>query len=366
MKVGILTYYGVHNHGAVLQAYGLKSILRDMGHSVRFLSFERSYEYIASSQASKYKLGLSSIPFYAKYLIDKGTGNILFNIKKRNVLKKFRSQNFDLSTSYKDFNGDVTVIGSDEVFSLQIGYNPFMYGYGLHSKRIVSYTGSFGPTIIKEIESKGKEELIKNGFKNNFQSISVRDLNSKNIVQTLSGRDVTLVCDPVILYGFKKEMDYFKPKERDYIVVYAYDNRMNDEKEISYIKAYARKHHLKIYSVGFYHSWCDKCIPASPFELLGWIRNAKLVITDTFHGSVLSIICNTPMVAKLRDNSNKLRYLLHEYGLENRIIDDFQMLETVSNMPLDFTECNKILESKREQSLAFLKDAIGELENDQN
>ena len=54
MEIGILTYYGVHNHGAVLQANGLKRILEKQGHSVRFLSFERNYDYIPAEQTKKY------------------------------------------------------------------------------------------------------------------------------------------------------------------------------------------------------------------------------------------------------------------------------------------------------------------------
>ena len=69
MEIGILTYYGVHNHGAVLQANGLKRILEKQGHSVRFLSFERNYDYIPAEQTKKYKIGIGSIPYYFKYLL---------------------------------------------------------------------------------------------------------------------------------------------------------------------------------------------------------------------------------------------------------------------------------------------------------
>lgn len=64
IDIGILTYYGVHNHGAVLQANGLQQVLKGMGYNVRFLTFNRSYEYISEEQIKKYKLDLSSIPFY--------------------------------------------------------------------------------------------------------------------------------------------------------------------------------------------------------------------------------------------------------------------------------------------------------------
>ncbi len=357
MDIGILTYYGVHNHGAVLQANGLQQVLRGMGHNVRFLSFERSYEYISEEQTKKYKLGLASIPFYFKYMIEKGPDNILYNYKKRNTLKTFRASSFNLSTSYNSFEGDAVVIGSDEVFSIEIGYNPMMYGYGLKAKKIVSYAGSFGPTTNEEIKQKGKAEAIKQGLEH-FAAISVRDQNSQSVIKELCNKDVPLVCDPVILYGYKKEMGQFVPPEAGYIVIYAYDNRMNDEEEVKAIKAYAKEHGLKIYSVGYYHKWCDRNIDASPTELFGWIRNADLTITDTFHGSVISIICNTPMAVKLRGNANKLSYLLSEYGLSDRIMDTFIDLAKVTKLPIDFDDVNRRLEEKREASLLYLKHAI--------
>ena len=359
MDIGILTYYGVHNHGAVLQANGLQQVLKSMGHNVQFLSFERSYEYISEEQVKKYKLSLNSIPFYIKYMMNKGIGNILYNFKKRNELKVFRSASFDLSTSYDMFNGDVTVIGSDEVFSLEIGYNPMMYGYGLESKRIVSYAGSFGPTTIQDIAKKGKTDSIRKGL-NRFDAISVRDLNSQNIIKELCGNEVPVVCDPVILYGYEKEMLEFKPKESGYVVIYAYDNRMNNKKEVNAIKSYAHKHGLKIYSVGYYHEWCDKCVNASPIELLGWIKNAELTITDTFHGAVISIICKTPMAVKIRGNANKLAHLLSEFGLSDRIMDTFSDLEKVADKKIDFMSVDKILREKRKASMRCLISALEE------
>ena len=357
MDIGILTYYGVHNHGAVLQANGLQQVLKNMGHSVRFLTFERSYEYISAEQTKKYKLGLNSIPFYFKYMLEKGAGNILYNYRKRNTLKVFRSTSFNLDTSYDSFNGDGVIIGSDEVFSLEIGYNPMMYGYGLKPKKIISYAGSFGPTTLEEIRQKGKEDAIKKGLEH-FAVISVRDQNSQSVIKDLCSKDVPLVCDPVILYGYKREMDQFKPLESDYIVVYAYDNRMNEPAEVQEIKTYAKEHGLKIYSVGYYHKWCDRNIDASPTELLGWIRNANLTITDTFHGSVISIICNTPVAVKLRGNANKLAYLLSEYGLSERIMDTFDDLGKVAKLTIDFEDINRRLEEKREASSQYLKSAI--------
>ena len=161
----------------------------------------------------------------------------------------------------------------------------------------------------------------------------------------------------LILYGYEKEMRSFTPPMKDYILIYSYDKNLNDEAEYNHIKKYAEKHNLKIVSVGYYHKWC-KSIDASPFELLGWIKNANLVVTDTFHGSVMSIICNTPAVVKLRGNQNKLRFLLSEYGLLDRTILDFSEMESVADKSVDFANVNAAIQERRAASMKFLDDAL--------
>lgn len=356
MKIGILTYYGVHNHGAVLQANALKTVLESKGHECGFLEFERNYSNISQKQANKYKIGLGSVSFYAKYLMEKGAGNILYNVRKKHTLDKFRATNIPMLGKTEDFIGDLAVIGSDEVFSLEIGANPFLYGNGLYAKHIISYAGCFGPTTYEEIVQQGQQKMISDGL-HRMDAVSVRDQNSAETVKKTAGIDAALVCDPVILYGYEEEIKSFKPPMKDYILIYSYDKNLNDEMEYHHIKNYAEKYSLKIVSVGYYHRWC-RCIDASPFELLGWIKNARLVVTDTFHGTVISIICNTPAVVKFRGNQNKLKFLLSEYGLLDRTISDFSEMERVADRPIDFETVNAAIQERRTASMKFLDDAL--------
>lgn len=356
MRIGILTYYNVHNHGALLQANALKTVLKSLGHDSEFLSFVRNYDMIAPEQVSKYKIGVGSLKFYVAYLFEKGVLNILYNLRKNQILSAYREKNLPILHSYDAFDGDAVIIGSDEVFSMEIGVNPFFYGYGLQPKRILSYAGCFGPTTLRDIEKAGKTEFVADGLKK-MTAISVRDMNSGNIVSELTGTIPELVCDPVILYGYQKEMTVFKPNIKNYILIYSYDRNMNDKEEVQTIRKYAREHSLSILSVGYYHSWA-KNIEATPEMLLGWMKNAALVITDTFHGAVMSLICNTQMVVKLRGNQNKLGYLMNEYELSSRVVSNFSQLEIVAEKQVDFVHVNKIIAERRAKSMEYLKRAL--------
>lgn len=356
MKIGILTYYGVHNHGAVLQANAIRTVLESKGYDCGFLEFERSYSNISQKQVPKYKIGLGSISFYTKYLMENGIGNILYNIRKRKTLAAFREKNMPLIGRYDDFIGDLVVIGSDEVFSREIGVNPFFYGNDLKAKHVISYAGSFGPTTYEDVTMHGLEDMLSDGFKH-MDAVSVRDKNTLEIIKKTASIDAALVCDPVILYGYAEERHSNTPPMRDYILIYSYDRNLNNSSEYNYIKEFAARHNLKVVSVGYYHRWC-KCINASPMELLGWFENASMIVTDTFHGAIMSIICNTPMIVKLRGNQNKLRFLLSEYSLSDRIVADFSELDKVADTAVNFDIVNAAILERRIDSMKFLDDAL--------
>ena len=358
MRVGILTYYGVFNHGAVLQANALKKVVESMGHDCEFVTFNRNYDYLPQGQDKKYNISLKSFSLYMKYLLRKGVCNTLYNLKKHKVLASYRRENIPLGQRYTDFDGDLMLIGSDEVFSLEVGINPFFYGHGLKTPSAVSYAGCFGPTTLDHIKSLHMDRLIGSGLMQ-MKAISVRDRNSAEIAEKLTGgRNVSLVCDPVILYGYRQEQMEFVPEEKRYIILYSYENNFNSPEEIAAVRSYAEKHHLKIYAAAYYHGWCDRNIQATPNELLGWIRNADMVVTDTFHGSVLSIICGTPMVVKIRGNSNKLGFLMEEYGLSDRIIEKAVDFESVAGRCVDFDAVNQKITERRNVSMKFLEEVL--------
>ena len=361
MKIGILTYYGVHNHGAVLQANALKTVLEEEGNSVEFLTFKRNYDCIHSQNEKKYNISLASTKFYFNYLLKNGIFNILYNIKKRNTLSDYRKKNIFLGQRYSDYQGDAVVIGSDEVFSFEVGINPFFFGHGLKVPKIISYAGCFGPTTAEDLKKNNLVGLVSSGLEQ-MNQVGVRDENSQSIANALGSKPAVLVCDPVILYGYKQEQNIHVPVKEKYILVYAYDRNMNDEAEVAAIKKYAADKELKVYSVGYYHKWCHKNINVTPNELLGYVKNAEMVITDTFHGAVLSIVCNTQFVVRLRENSNKLGFLLKEYGLESRIMDTFDNLPQITRDPIDFLKVNLIVEEKRRLSMNYLRSSLTEKE----
>lgn len=359
-KAGIITHYNVHNYGAELQLYGLRMVLKSLGYNAAALQYRKNFDFIDPDIEAKYRISIKSVPIYAKYLIQKGTGRTLYNIRKKKILNGFSKREGSIGEYYsKAKDLDVVVVGSDEIFSLEAGPNPWYWGIGVNCDRTISYAASFGPTDMGVIEGHKCKEFVTAGLQR-MNEISVRDENSQLIVKALTGKAPQIVCDPVFLYGFEKERRIAKNDggTENYVIVYSYDDHMNDSETINSIREYARSINAKVYSVGYYHKWCDKNISCDPLDIFKVFTNARVVFTDTFHGSVFAILCNTDLIVKMHGNSNKLAFLMKQFRLEERIVESFTESQATLKRDIDFEQVNKRIDGLRKTSMEYLKEAL--------
>lgn len=359
MEIGIVTHYDVHNHGALLQLNALIKVLKSFGYEAKALKFEKNYDFLGVERKYKYEIGLKSIPVYLKYLLSRGCLNTLYNIRKKKCLNEFKRSESLIGEYYTTYSSlTAIIIGSDEVFALHTGPTPVFWGYALPSQNIFSYGASFGPSTFTDIKKRHCVSFVKSGLEN-MNALSVRDMNSFNIIFSLINKKAQLVCDPVLLYGYKSELNAIQKKEKyPYLIVYSYDMNMNSNEEVKEIRAYAKKHNLTIISAGFYHKWCDKNINVDPISLLAYFRDATCAVTDTFHGSVLSILNNTELAVRVRSNSNKLQNLLEEYKLSDRILRENDCLEDKFNIKINWEQVNEELEKRRALSWNYLNKCL--------
>ena len=226
MKIGIITHYNVHNHGALLQLYALKSVLEKGNNDVSALTFKKNFDFMESGIDKKYDISIKSLFWYLSYIRKIGLKRTFFNIRKKNILDNFKRPLIGEYYS-RAKNLDAVFIGSDEVFSIEAGVNPFFFGIGVPCSNIYTYAACCGPTDLKIIKEKRMEQLIKAGLQD-VKKISVRDKNTFDVVSSLTNKQVDIVCDPVILYGYIDEIEKAERKIKDdYLLIYAYDNNMN-------------------------------------------------------------------------------------------------------------------------------------------
>ena len=369
MKIAIVSMQRIVNNGSYLQAYALRETLSKLsGASVGFLDFENGIHIKEEAKQKEQRLlnamrdiKHTLLPKYRPYM------------KTVRYKKKFRYQwqqrlgELGLTDEMQypgDTEYDLAVVGSDEMFNVCQYYNegaeiPWtVLGEGIKTRRLVSYAVSCGQTTADTLNEIGEKEHFCM-LLNRFDAVSVRDENTYNVVKELSTAEPQYNIDPVLLLPtFPKDKTYKKLPYK-YVLIYAYNRRISDKKEIDAIKSYAEKRGLKTICVNCYQTWCDRYFAVSPFALLQYIKDAECVVTDTFHGTVFSIRNNVPFVAMVREsNRNKLEFLLKQFGLKSRQITDAGNLESQMDAPIDFEAVNKKLELERRKAVDYLQNQI--------
>ena len=223
-----------------------------------------------------------------------------------------------------------------------------------------SYAASFGSSTYDDVEKYDLRADLIEAF-SNLKHISVRDENSQRIMACLLPKaNIQRHLDPVLV-GDLPVPKYKMPKEK-YIVVYAYDFRFNEKSYIDLIKDIAKRHKLKVYSVGFYQTWVDKNIICDPFELLEYFVGAEYIITDTFHGSIFSIKCHKQFVTFPRKgscgNDKKIVSLLGDLNLLDRIVEKADEMENKLNKAIDYACVERKLMEERQRTEKYLLECI--------
>lgn len=364
-RVGILSMQRIKNYGSFLQAYALKSIIEELGHSVEFVDYHVGDPLVESKKdKSKFLKGMDvfkgeePIIQKLKYIYHKST----FEKKFFNILKIENQKNYNPKL-------DTLVIGSDEVFNCiqsnpNVGYSLELFGKNNNANKVITYAASFGNTTIDKIEKYNKSEELASLLKK-IDNISVRDKNSGDVIRKLTNRDVSYNLDPVLIYDYmnKNIVPEMCIKEK-YILVYAYSGRIKRQ-ESDYIKKIAKQRNLKVYSIGGAQKCADKFIDCSPFEVFSYFKNAEFIITDTFHGSIFSIVTHRPFITLVRKsigenygNEEKLTDLLERLKLDNRIVYNYEDIESKLEESIDYKEIESLLSNERKKSIEYLEEKI--------
>ena len=359
MIIGILTHYNVYNLGAQLQMLALEAFLKELGHEVKILTYEKNFDFM-TAEKERNSGSWKALPFYVKhYLLERGPGLTMFNYRKVKAIN--RSVAKHTFAPYDHSGCDAIVIGSDEVFSIDVGCNKMMYGYGLGDVPAIAYAPAFGRTTEELLKQFNCYDLVRDGLNKMF-SLSARDTHTQEMIRSMTGRMVPLVCDPVLLYHCRSFSVPVHPIGKPYLLLYSYDANMKSREEASEIQSYAEKHGLITVSLGTYHKWCDRNIACGPMEWYSYFRDAACVVTDTFHGSIAAMNnhCNVAVFIRQSINAFKLQSLLEVTGLKGRLLSKVSEpeLERVLSAPIDYESTDKRIAALAEDSGRYLKEAL--------
>lgn len=352
MKIGILSMQKIPNYGSFLQAFSLKLQLEKRGHDVYFIDIIEG-KHLRRIEKKR----MNPIKKLDRYFF-KRIENILFYKKMLSVHTEDCENYLQVSKKLgNDDLFDLVVIGSDEVFNAALpsrwGFTTQLFGDIQNAKGVATYAASCGSTVYEDAEHLEIVNEINNAMAN-IEYISVRDNNTSHFVESITGRIPQQHLDPVFISEFDEYIPKIKPR-KPYILIYAYGNRIQDEREISAIKRYAKERGFDILSVGMQQRWCKHNIIANAFELLAYVKNAKCIVTDTFHGTVFAIKYNKKFAVLIREsNKNKLEDLLSRFNLESRRVNHCDDLCKILDREIDNNSINRIIDEERSKSYEYL------------
>jgi hypothetical protein len=345
----ILAYQKATNYGAVLQIYALKKVLENFGLKVIVIDYVPSWM----------KVTLKNQPHFKSY-IKRKIMNITFRsfLKKLGLTKKTYFDNESLKNELKD--GDFYFVGSDQVWNPKIMKNDTTYflDFAPETGKKIGYAVSMGNQSLSDDFLQQVLPLIKK-----FDRLSARETYVKKFVQNyFETLDIPIVLDPTLLLNASDYVGIKSTKQflNDFIVVYG---AMHDENLYNYAKYLKAKTGLQLVNLGYHFNGADKNeYLFGPENWLNRIAQAKYVITNSFHGTVFSILYKKSFFVvpnqKLTGLNARFEELLDSLELNNRLIKSQYDLDKQTNKIPDFDNAYRLLELRRKNSYKFIKDSI--------
>ena len=343
-KVGIVTIVDNDNYGNRLQNYALQEVIKKLGFDVTTLKND-------SSMNKNSKIALRKINFIRLSII-----RYLKSCKKRRKCFTNFNKNIEFSKHYINPRSNISgkyeyfICGSDQIWKPTYGRmrEVDLLSFANDNQK-VSYAASFG---VNSIDRKYYDFL--NKHLRSFKAISVREDAGKKIVKEVTKReDAQVVLDPTFLIDAadwkkveKKPENFEVPK--NYILCY-FLGKISDERS-KIINDYAQKNKLEIINI------LDKnsiYYESGPAEFLYLESHADIILTDSFHSCVFSIINQKPFVIYDREDNkvnmnSRIETLCNTFKLNNKYTGK------IENIKIDYKKINSVLKKKRNESIQYL------------
>lgn len=361
MRIGLFSPHYAFNYGAVLQAFALKEYLRGQGYDAVILNRRPAYQRAIPSRLGRMARWLeevakrSSFGVFEEKFLQPQTEEVV----KETDWRKFSS-----------FGLDAVIVGSDQVWRDDYVFNSFGYNLFLDfvddGTKKIAYAPSLGKEswdATDDVEQKVRELLAR------FDAISVREGSSIDVLKRKFGVEAELVVDPTMLLteaDYRRVFDIVETKKKKpYIAAYILDdNEMFDKR----LKSLSKVTGMELHKVGVR---APKSAAAemlnrfsSMMSVTKWVENianANMVVTNSFHGMVFSIIFRKQFVVIMNSGRGAARFksLLGMFGLEGRLVEESEPnYHTIFSTEIDYNSIESLIEFWRKKSFEYLHNSL--------
>jgi hypothetical protein len=310
MRVCTITCQNADNHGARLQCYALVRYLQKQGNDVQVIDYRPDY---MRGPHLWYWPG-PSLKEWVKFFLR--IPDRIRSVRRHRCFDEFSKKYIPLTRIYNTIDelrqnpplADKYIAGSDQIWNTTFrnGTDPAYY-LDFGSKEILreSFAASFATSeIVPSARAFVKENLKR------FDKITVREQSALRILEEL-GYQGTLQDDPVFMLSAEEwsEMADGTGEGENYVLVYDF---YADEtiKETALSIALEKK--LKVFAICSCElPYADKNFVYSvPETFVSLIKNASYVVSNSFHGTVFSMIFHVPF--KVIDRPDGLNVRMHD------------------------------------------------------
>jgi len=356
-NVGILTWHYYSNFGSALQAYALQTLISRLGFKVKIINYRNVKFGNPISFSNRLKNLLSQLPSVlrnSKYLRKYKLNSISFRRKYLDETRIFTG--VDDVKHYIVGRFDTIVFGSDQIWAPNV-FNPIYMGVGLTDNLIkISYAASIGLNYIPDnLVRTFKKQLPK------FHAISVREDEGKVLLQSIGINPISVVLDPTLMLDRSAYSKLETPVSiSDVPFVFCYFLNNNHSYKAAVVD-YAYKHGLKVVGVSDCTSdkdWMQILDGLGPDQFLWLIDHADTIFTDSYHGSIFSLLYhkNLFILKRFSDSdticqNSRIRRLCTLFNINNRLLDNQLPSNT---QPIDYKYFETVLKKEREVSRKFI------------
>ena len=372
-KIGIITFHNSNNCGSMLESFAMNRIVDSIGFDSEIIN------YSSEGQQQLYKslFPWNSLKNFIKNILllpHKKTldcNNRKYQEFKRKYMN-LNSQQIQTEEQVRRLKYDAVIAGSDQIWNVTIeDYNDVYFLPWVQDGSKIAYAPSFGAKNPSKYDSK---RITKYGdFLNRFDALSIRENNGQKWIKEISGRDAKVVLDPTLLLTIDEyrrlERKNMKLPEK-YIFFYS---PSFDLGICEFVKRVSKKYNLPVITWStkpFYVTNVWKYgfkLPdyEDPSTYLTLIKNATLVFTTSFHGTIFSSLYHKKFfVLKnggMYGNDDRVITLVDKLKLGKHLIEYNFKKEFNYLAETDYSEFDMTLEVEKKKSLDFLKNSLSHL-----
>lgn len=354
VKVGIVTIVDRGNYGNRLQNYALNYTLHFLGFDTVTFNDPIQVPHTVlywMKQEIKRVLGVRN-------------GHIL---RRHRCFEKLNNRHLQWQDYHLASDCDYVVLGSDQIWNPDFYFVrdslDFYFGAFVPPEKRIAYAASIG---VDRIPKDLTDTYV--GYLKSLKAISMREDRGASIVYDLTGKSVPVVLDPTMLLteqawtALEKKPNY-KVKKK-FLLTY-FLGKLSAERQ-AFIQNIADKYDLQWIALD--SEWVDEPqnlahYMTTPDEFIWLVHHCQLMLTDSFHGSVFSMLFDKPFRCFGReedgvaDMSSRLDTLFGKFGIGDWCRGSVQE-DPDHIFYKDYASVPAVLERERQFALDYLKDAL--------